>query len=71
MRWSSADFSGWFRLKGKSSNTFVIVSTQFVFSEFRFEEGCKRSSLALWCAPGRFQRTWRLHFQVTSPNSRE
>jgi hypothetical protein len=32
MYWSSTDFSGWFRLKGKSRKTFdIIISTNFFF----------------------------------------
>jgi hypothetical protein len=34
---SSVDFSGWFRLKGKSRNTFdIIISTKSVLFKFRF-----------------------------------
>jgi hypothetical protein len=37
MYWSSADFSGWFRLRGKSRQNFdIIISTKSVFFKFRF-----------------------------------
>jgi hypothetical protein len=56
MYWSSADFSGGFRLKGKSRKTFdTIISTKSVFFKFKFwmvwGVDCSPAS-PLECAPG-------------------
>ena len=47
---SSAGFSGWCRLKDKSRNTSdIIVSTAFIFFNFRFEAGGEE--FAAWPHP--------------------